>query len=136
MLKRKAFIFSLDAIFAIVIAAIMILACFFYLSKTTTNIYQEQDLYKILSDSLAVLEKDDTLKLAAETDSAATLQQFLNSLPYRYCGNITIYTSSQSAVLSAKKDGCAIKNETTVAYRNFILSNHTTHYARFEGWYK
>jgi len=135
MLNKKAIIFSLDAIFAIIIAGIMILACFFYLSKTTTNIYQNQDIYKISLDSLTILEKDDTLKTAVETNNTATLQLFLNSLSDQFCGNITVYTSSSSAVLSAQKTDCTAKNESTIAVRNFI-ANNSIYYAKMGAWYK
>lgn len=133
---KKGIIFSLDAIFAIIIAGIMILACFFYLSKTTTNLYQNQDIYKISLDSLTILEKDDTLKTAAETSSSTTIQQFLNSLSDQFCGNITIYTSSSSAVLSAQKTGCTAKNESTIAVRSFVANDFNPHYAKLEAWYK
>ena len=61
MLSKKGIIFSLDAIFAVIIAGIIILACFFYLSQTSTNLYQNQDIYKLSLDSLTILEKDNTL---------------------------------------------------------------------------
>ncbi|MBW2965948.1 hypothetical protein KY342_02475 [Candidatus Woesearchaeota archaeon] len=136
MLKKKAIIFSLDAIFAIVIAGIMILACFFYLSKTTTNLYQNQDIYKLSLDSLTILEKDETLKTAIETSSATTIQQFLNSLPDQHCGNITVYTSLSTAVLSSQKTGCTANNESTIAIRSFIANNSNIYYAKMEAWYK
>lgn len=136
MLKKKSLIFSLDALFAIVIAGIMILACFLYLSQTTTNIYQNQDIYKISLDSLAILEKDDTLKIAVETNSTTTPQLFLNSLPDQLCSNITIYTASSAAILSAQKTGCTAKNESTIAVRTFIANNSNVYYAKMEAWYK
>ena len=136
MLKKKAIIFSLDAIFAIIIAGIMILACFFYLSQTSTNLYKNQDIYKISLDSLTILEKDDTLKTAAETNSTTTLQSFLNSLPTQHCGNITVYTSSSTAVLSAQKTGCTAKNESTIAIRSFAANDYNIYYAKMEAWYK
>ena len=136
MLRKKAIIFSLDAIFAVIIAGIMILSCFFYLSKTTTNLYQNQDIYKVSLDSLTILEKDNTLKTSVETSSVATIQQFLNSLPDQHCGNITVYTSSSSQLLSAQKTGCTAKNESTIAVRSFIANNSNIYYANMEAWYK
>ncbi len=134
--QRKGIIFSLDAIFAIIIAAIMILACFFYLSQTTTNLYKNQDIYKISLDSLTILEKDDTLKTAVETSSTTTMQQFLDSLPPQICSNITVYTSSSADVLSSKKAGCTAKNESTIAVRSFIANTYNIYYAKLEAWYK
>jgi len=136
MLKKKAIIFSLDAIFAIIIAGIMILACFFYLSQTSTNLYKNQDIYKISLDSLTILEKDNTLKTAVETSNTTIIQQFLNSLSEQHCGNITLYTSSSAAILSAQKTGCTSKNESTIAIRSFVANNSNIYYANMEAWYK
>ncbi|MBW2984326.1 hypothetical protein KY361_04380 [Candidatus Woesearchaeota archaeon] len=133
---KKGIIFSLDAILAVIIAGVMILACFFYLSHTSTNLYQNQDIYKISLDSLTILEKDNTLKTAVETNSTTTLQLFLDSLPAQLCGDITVYTSSSSAVLSAQKTGCTAKNESTIAVRSFVANNFNVYYARMEAWYK
>jgi hypothetical protein len=135
MLKRKAFIFSLDAVIAVIIAGMMLLACFFYLSQTSTNIYKSQDLYKVSSDSLTILEKGNTLKTAVEANSTAAIQQFLNSLPGQFCGNITIYTSASASLLSAQKTGCSSENEFSTAIRAFIAGN-TEYYAKMELWYK
>ena len=133
---KKAIIFSLDAIFALVTAAVMILACFFYLSHTTANIYTNQDIYKISLDSLTILEKDSTLKTAVEANSSAAIQQFLDSLSQQHCGNIAVYTSESAAVLSAQKAGCITKNESAVAVRSFIANNFNVYYAKMEAWYK
>ncbi|MBU2561184.1 MAG: hypothetical protein KKD17_02720 [Nanoarchaeota archaeon] len=136
MLKRKAIIFSLDAIFAVVVAGLMILACFLHLSQTTTNIHQNQDIYKISLDSLTILEKDRTLKTAVETNSAATIQSFLDALPEQFCGNITVRTSAAVLVLSAQKAGCTEKNESTSAVRAFTAGNSAVYYAGMKAWYK
>jgi hypothetical protein len=133
---KKSILFSLDAILAVVVAGSMIFACYFYLSKTTTNIYQNQDIYKLSLDSLAILEKDSTLKTAVETSNTTAIQQFLNSLSTQHCGNITVYTSSSTAVLSAQKTGCTAKNESTIAVRTFIANNSNIYYAKIEVWYK
>ena len=132
---RKAFVFSMDAIFAIIVAGLMLLACFFYLSQTTTNINNGQDIFRISLDSLAVLEKDGALKAAVEENSTAAVQSFLDSLPDRFCGNITIYTSSSVIVSSSQKAGCTAKNESAVALRSFIAGNSTAYYAKMGAWY-
>ncbi len=134
--QRKAIIFSLDAIFALIIAAVMILACFFYLSHTTTNLYKNQDIYKISLDSLTILEKDDALKTAVENSNTTTIQQFLDSLPEQHCSNITIYTYSSAQLLSTQKTGCTAKNESVIAIRSFIANNYNIYYAKTEAWYK
>jgi hypothetical protein len=135
-LKTKAFIFSLDAIFAIIIAGLMILVCFFYLSQTNTNTHANQDTYKLALDSLTILEKDRTLKDAIEINSTAAIQQFLESFPEQFCGSITIYTSSSAEILSAQKTGCSAKNKTAVIVRSFIADNSDIYYAKMQAWYR
>lgn len=133
---KKGIIFSLDAIFAIIIAGIIILACFFYLSQTTTQLFTTQDLSLTAMDTLTILEKDGTFKNIVETGSTATLQLFLNALPDQQCGMITVYTSSAAAIHSAQKAGCTFKNESVIAVRGFIANNYNIYYARMEAWYK
>jgi hypothetical protein len=133
---KKGLIFSIDAMFAIVVAGMMVLACFFYFSQTTTNIHNDQDMYKISSDSLTILEKDGTLATAAATGIPTTIYSFLDSLPDQFCGNVTIYTSSSAALLSAQKTGCTAGEESAIAVRSFVLGLSGVYSAKMVTWYR
>jgi hypothetical protein len=133
---KKGLIFSIDAMFAIAVAGMMVLACFFYLSQTTTNIHNDQDMYKISSDSLTILEKDGTLAASVATGSPVTISSFLDSLPGQLCGNATIYTSSSAALLSAQRAGCTAGEEPAIAVRSFVTGVSGVYYAKMAVWYR
>jgi hypothetical protein len=136
MLRKKAFIFTLDAVFAIILATTLSIGCFFYLSQTLTNIYQNQDIYKISSDSLTILEKDGTLKNTIHTGNISYVQTYLDSLPSNICGNITIYNTASAQMNSMQKSGCTTKNISAMTFRVFTDGNNNTYYAKMEGWYR
>ncbi|MFC1800639.1 hypothetical protein ACFLYT_01140, partial [Nanoarchaeota archaeon] len=87
-------------------------------------------------DSLTILEKDDSLKTAIETNTNATLQIFLNSLSTQVCANLTIFTPTQSQIISAQKAGCTQSNESSTAKRTFIANNTNIYYADMVSWYR
>ena len=132
---KKGILFSIDAIIALIVAGALILACFFILSKTTTNMHSSNDVFIKSLDSLAILEKDGTLKNVVETTNASTIQQFIDSTPAQFCSNITILSSASAQVLSVQKTGCTAKNESSVALRSFVSNNFNLYYARMEAWY-
>lgn len=128
---KKGILFSLDAIFALVIAGIMITGCFFYLSQNKVS----NDLYQISLDSLTLLEKDDTFANVLNSNLSTGLQTFLDGLSDQYCGNITLYSSYSSHLYSSTKSGCVGGNESSVGIRSFVYDS-SNYYAKMEAWYK
>lgn len=135
-MKKKAIIFTLDAILALLIAATLIISSLYYLSKTENIPYTEQGLYKISLDILTVLEKDGTLKTAVEESSATEIQGFLDSLPVQICANITIYNTAQDNLLSVKKTACDSSEEKLFSRRVFIANSFSVYYAEMVSWFK
>ena len=136
-LSRKGFIYTLDAIFALVIAATIILASFQYLSQTHIARFNRSDLGRLSNDALGVLERDSGLS-SVVSGSTSSVQSYLNTLPSQVCGNLTVFSVSSTLVGSIQKTGCnsAGVDEVVVARRVFVHSNSSTYYARLEAWYR
>ena len=136
-LGRSGFIYTLDAIFALVIAATIIIASFQYLSQTHIARFNRSDLNRLSNDALAVLERDSGLSNVV-SGSVSSVQSYLNSLPVQVCGNLTVFSTGNSVVSAVQKTGCnsAGVDELVVARRVFVHSNSSTYYAKLEAWYR
>ena len=126
-MSRKAIIFTLDAILAIIIGALIIAASYFLLSQPDPD-FNAQALGRISYDSLAVLEKDSTLRNAADTSSPSGLGTFISSMPGNTCANISVFDNSSMLIASSQKSGCSL-NYSIVSRRAFISSNSSSNYA-------
>lgn len=135
-MKKKAIIFTLDAILALLISGTLIMTSLHYFSKTENIPYTQQSLYKISLDSLAVLEKDETLKTAVEENSITQIQSFLDSLPEQICSNITVYNTAQNNLLSAEKTECSSSDEKLFVRRVFVANDFGVYYAEMVSWFK
>ncbi len=135
--NKKGFIYTLDAIFALVIAAIIIFASFQYLSQTHIARFNRSDLFRLSNDALAVMERNSGLSNVI-SGSMSSVQSYLNSLPAQVCGNLTVLSTSSMLIGNAVKSGCdnAGVDELVVARRVFVHSNSSTYYARLEAWYR
>src|SRR3989338_7166250 len=90
-LGRSGFIYTLDAIFALVIAATIIIASFQYLSQTHIARFNRSDLGRLSNDALGVLERDSGLS-SVVSGSTSSVQSYLNTLPSQVCGNFTVFS--------------------------------------------
>lgn len=135
MLNKKGIIFTLDAVFALIVAVTITVAVIFHMSQVSKIPYSKQALNKIAQDSLTVLEKDGILKEAIETGSTETITTFLNSLPYQICAGMDLKSADQSTIQSAVKTGCNSSEEAVIARRAFIANNFSTYYVRMEFWH-
>jgi len=135
-MKKKALIFTLDAIFAVLIATSIIVSSYFYFSKTDILTYTQQDIYRVSLDTLTILEKSSTLKNAVETSSTTNINSFIDTLPNRICTNVTIFDKNSNTVLHTLKTGCTRSlGERTFTSRVFI-ANYDVYYARVNSWYE
>lgn len=134
---KKAIIFSLDALLALVSGTTLIIACFFYISQIQTIQWGQPAIYIFTMDSLNTLKTDGTLMNATEDNDSTRLGLFLNNmLSENSCGEIELYNSTGSLRLSVNKTSCtAAPIQLYVARRTFIINN-TIYYATMRTWYK
>ena len=134
----KGFIFTLDAILALIAAALMITSSYFYLTGAQASEWGILDLNNMATDSLAALEINNDLENVITSGSASTLDTYLNSmLPGRMCGRIRVFNSARALLYSSMKTGCNISTTKTIAvsFRSFMAQD-SIYYAKMEGWYE
>ena len=75
--SRKGFVFSLDAIFAVSIMVIFIIASFMMIAKSSEDAYAKLQAVRLGRDLLAVLEKSGKFALWNETEVELTINASL-----------------------------------------------------------
>jgi hypothetical protein len=133
----KGYIFTLDAIIAIMAAIGLVAATYFFISGIQTSDLTKMNLNLQIMDSLAVLELKDNLKDAIVSGSNATLALFLDDmLPSHNCGYIELRDSNNDLQVHSIRGGCSLDNRTEIfmARRTFVV-NGDPYYAKMEGWY-
>ena len=139
-LSKKAFIFSLDALLALLAATVLISASFFYLSQVQTLNWSQPSLFVTSMDTLATLRLDGSLEDAVDTGSNSTIELFFNNMyPSNICGRMELYSRSGTLVLSSKKTGCSLPASTDsksifVSRRTFV-ANKQLYYAYLRTWF-
>jgi len=133
--NKRAIVFTIDAIIAIIILIAFTSASFYYL-KNMNNDFGENDLFQISQDSLAVLELNNELQNAITTSSTSNIQVFIdNLLPSHVCADIMLYDSSDTLQLNTTKTNCISSDETSASIRTFIVNNNF-YYAKMRSWYE
>jgi hypothetical protein len=126
--NKKGIIFTVDALIAL--GAAMLIITSVYGALTGADIpHNVEKLTKITQDSLAILEKDETLKKATETITNTTLITYLNSLPSQLCAHISIHQTDGIEIIAASKTNCELGSTIATARRAFIVQDITTNYA-------
>jgi hypothetical protein len=129
-MAKKAVIFTLDAILAILVAGSMITASFFYLSQENIQ-FNRQSLYKMALDLIAVLEMDGSLADYASTGSNSSIIIFISALPSQLCVNLTLYNNDSAFMHSTQKSNCNI-TQPVVSRAVFVNYNLSSYYAELK----
>ena len=128
-IKCKAQFFTLDALLALIAAAVMtsmIIMSF----KTVPS--DDSRLQTIAADTLRVL--DDGRLLTAVQGNTTTIDNFLKKLPDNICGRITISDTLDTILASVTKQGCGTPIIPAVQYRT-VVKEGTFYLARMEAWW-
>lgn len=122
--KKKGFIFSLDSAIALLTATILIGASFFYLSQVQTLNWSQPSIFVISMDTLNTLRIDNTFNDAIIENTNATLIEFMDVMfPPNICGNLKLYSSDLTLLLTANKTGCVLPTNTDTG--DLYVARHT-----------
>ena len=135
-MNKKGLVYTIDAIFALVIAVFLISAILFYM-KDPNILYNEQALQKFSQGSLTMMEKDGTFRNAVSSSSNTEIGTFLDSLPRQLCASISIIDQNLTqAVGEVNKTNCNIPDE-YVFTRRLIVADSKPYYAEmYAGFYE
>ena len=136
----KAFIFTLDAILAIILCSIIFLFTYSLLTKFQDSVVRETALTDACSDVLTSLEKNGTLRNSVYYSRTSDIRDVLSNMSSNICSSITIYSSSNQPLLLAKRPDCSCTGDRSLIVRSFVIpqSNGTIseYMAKMEGCYK
>jgi uncharacterized membrane protein len=139
MLKR-AVLFSIDAMLALISAIILIGIAFFYLSSVETLNWSQPGTFITAMDTLNVLRIDNTFSESIRYSSNESLILFMdNMFAVNICGRIELYNSTGNLLIDANKTNCLLPNQTNpadiyVSRRTFVY-NKNMYYAFLRLWY-
>lgn len=136
----KAFIFTLDAILAIILCSILFLFTYSLLTNFQYSVVRDTALTDVCSDVLTSLEKSNTLQNAVYYSRTSDISNILTNLSTNICSTVTIYSSSNQPLLVAKRTDCNCTVSRSLVVRSFVLpqSNGTMseYMAKMEACYK
>lgn len=135
MLKnKKGIAFTIDAVFALVLAVLLITATLVFISDNTFS--NKKSLDSVSKSVLTVLEKDFMLKNAIEFDSLSELSVYINTLPSQYCFILSIKNQSKSEVIDNVTKSNCVQSEEIIYTRRVFVYNQEIYYAELISWYK
>ncbi|MEM3556123.1 MAG: hypothetical protein QXF56_05375 [Candidatus Micrarchaeia archaeon] len=137
---NKAFIFTLDAILALILCSLLFLLTYSLLVKFQYAGVRETALRDISSDILTSFEKNGTLQNSVRYSRTSEIQDVLNNISATICPMITVYSPMNTPILTTMRADCNCTGSRSVVVRSFVLpeSNGTLskYIAKMETCYK
>ncbi len=131
---KKAIIFTIDAILALILGLSIILASLFYLGKASAP-SQGETLQLISQDALAVMEKNGQLSESVSGATALPLESAIDMLPPNTCARLAVYSSLHEKISETLRQNCRF-SEDYVLTRRLFVSEGNLYYAEMEAWYR
>lgn len=119
----KAFIFTLDAILAIIVCSILFVLTYYILTKFQYSVVRNTELDDVSSDVLASLEKNHTLQNSIYYSRTSDIRQVLNNLSSTVCSSMVIYSSQNAPLLMAQRTDCNCTGSRSLIVRSFVIPN-------------
>jgi len=126
---RRGFLFTLDAMFALLVTVALVVGIMGALSRIAAS----DDMGMRARDALIVLEKDGTL--VQGVSNGTSLQIALDG--FSFCSTLSVSTTMGTIVQSATTTGCSAAANPTgsfvIVHRVFVAES-TVYDARMEAW--
>ncbi len=119
----KAFIFTLDAILAIIVCSILFVLTYHVLTKFQYSVVRNTELDDVCSDVLASLEKNHTLQNSIYYSRTSDIREVLNNLSSTVCSGIVIYSSQNAPLLVTQRADCNCTGSRSLVVRSFVIPN-------------
>jgi len=134
---KKAVIFSIDAILALVVTITLISASFFYLSQIQVIQWSQPNYFLTALDTLNILRSDGTLRASIKPPAnGSSISTFMNAMyEDNICGSMTVQTRNGTLLYEANKTNCTHYNEVYV-YRSSIVVDRNIHNITLKLWYQ
>ena len=133
-MKRGMF-FAIDAIVALALLGLMVAMAFMMLEGIGTPPLEESNAALLGYDSLAALEKNNTLAKAVDDRDFRQLEEFLTILPTDSCAILSLYTHNLTFIGSMHTVGCTAAPDTAATVRRtFVLQDKSFCVAEMRTW--
>lgn len=136
----KAFIFTLDAILAIIICSILFSYTYLILASLQYSTVGDVTLLSVSSDVLTSLEKSHTLQNSVYYSRTSDIRNVLNNLSSTVCSDIVVYSSDNTPLLMAKRSDCNCTTSRSLLVRSFVMPQNngtlSEYLAKMEACYK
>ncbi|MEK6967873.1 MAG: hypothetical protein AABX51_04535 [Nanoarchaeota archaeon] len=133
---KQGFIFTLDMLFAMLMALTMFTAIILFMSPSSTPDFSQTDLHHQALSLLQSIDSNYTLHLALKQDKSHFIKEFLeNATSARLCANLSILNQTLKVEQSFNKTNCPRGNQIAVARQPLHYSG-ITRMAVMETWYK
>lgn len=130
---NRAYIFTVDVIIAAAVVTVMLTSSYFILGDLKE--VSPNHKYILATDSLATLDQSGDFKETIKEEEATVIQGYLdNAMPEQYCGNITIYDSTNNIILNAVKTGCTEKKPSLSIARRMVMVQGDPYRVKMEAW--
>ncbi|MBS3113212.1 hypothetical protein J4418_03965 [Candidatus Woesearchaeota archaeon] len=133
-LNKKAILFTIDALFALMLCLSFFLYINYYFFSNDGNPYAQYDLLKVSEDYLTILEKSNSLSYILNSGNLTYMRDYIDTLSVNYCANLTILDSSNVPQYSVSKTGCLNSDQYVISRRVFI-NNLDPYMANMKVWY-
>ena len=138
--SSKAFIFTLDAIIAIVLCTILFSFAYSILSNFQYSTVRETSLFDTCADVLTSLEKNNTLQNAVYYSRNSEIRAILTNMSSNICSDLVIYSSDNQPLLIAQRADCNCTGSRSLLVRSFVIPNDngtlSVYFAKMEACYK
>lgn len=135
---RRGFVISLDAMFALLVAGVLLGGAAWFAARPAPDGWERADLRAHSSGLLAALEDSGALARAA-VGNLSDAHVFLDATPAHWCGQLLIYNAPATEVSVLTKTDCGSSVEFVQSRRSFVVmvdNNATFHSAVLRSWVK
>ena len=119
-MNRRGFIFTTDALLALLLSAFLLYITYSTLDRVTKAESYSGEMRTLSRDTLAAMEESGLLARAVQQSRNDEIRGVLDALPPNTCADAAVY--STSIVVAAQRTGCNCTNASTVvaAQRTFV----------------
>jgi len=134
---RRGFVISLDAMFALLVAGVLLGGAAWFAARPAPDGWERADLRAHSAGLLAAMEDSGALARAVAGNSSEA-HIFIDSTPTHWCGQLLIYNSTGSEIGALTKSDCQVSEEWVQSRRSFAIVdvNATFYSAVLRSWVK
>lgn len=136
--RKNAFMFSIDAMIASLVALTLITTLYLYSSDLQTPNFNFSDLYHLGGNSMIALKDNGEFGYAIQHNSVSRLNSFFNTVvPNHICSSYAIYDKDHRNILDGLSNGCSLQTaEFNIQIESPFVHDEGLYSFELVMWYK